>query len=667
MGIFGRGFGRGFAKGVARGISEKVQEDRAKRDAKVTRQQAFAEQMQLAAINRATEHDNRARENLNRFIEEFGGDASKGLAAYLAVGGTVDATDRYLEAYDATRFESDLEYSIEDKFKFDNIRLDDYAEVTPEQAFSAIRMEVPEVQPISIKDEGFLSKIGLGVDTLGTGIAEEVNAMFRPQTREEIPGLRGATFDPSGLKAQAEFAATMAAAGVDRGSSLEALKSAYGTYSDQLDKDLNAGYTGPGGTFSMMVPGTDDPLSGLAAENEYRPRFRNMQTNYLVRNIFNSDGTFVSNNARLAVEQLNINPELLAQVSTSLAESYQARLERAEQFGGGTTGEGGDGNGGVREIVTQEELLQQQRTDEERLKQIEEVKTNFDDYFSSLFEQELAATEGLNIAHLIGTMTEAGIPGDKQRLALARAAAYNLSIGKTSENMGVNLESYIADAPEETILPSINAAAIESLKADADAKGIALNPDGTAPNFNEITSPQSQRRWTRLYGASHNLDGSIKESLPVEELVQQIRDRGLDINDDGTVESRPSAQAGASWDRKYRATHTKDGKPRGVVTSVSSIEPETLYELLSSDQFRTPVMSDIVPDISENLEESIPELLAKGIESQYAYIRQLIAKSREQGTTISRDALVQHLVSVGGMEQEDAEAAASNEIPVQPV
>ena len=203
MGLFSGSFGTGLVTGLASSIDKSLQTAMDKRDKEMSRARSFWETRQAQKMDLADAHDRRAKKALDRLIDEFDGDVASGLAAYKAIGGSVDSVEGYITELDETR-KAGITYDIKQKFKFDNIDMNEFKELSREDALGSVRMEVPTLD-IKMSDTSGLSKIGLGLKDVGKGISEKVNEMIPPRTYQAVEGLEVATFDPSGLKTGVEF------------------------------------------------------------------------------------------------------------------------------------------------------------------------------------------------------------------------------------------------------------------------------------------------------------------------------------------------------------------------------------------------------------------------------------------------------------------------------
>ena len=212
-------FAKGLVKGLAGSIDRNLQMAISRRQDDVSRAKTFWMTRQAQKLDAADEHDRMAEKHLNRLINEFGGDVSKGLAAYKALGGDVDSVGKYIDDLDETG-QAGISYNIADKFKFDGVDLSQFADLSRKQALGAVSMEIKPLD-IQYTDTSGLSKIGLGLKDAGKDISASVNQLIPERDFAEVRALtdtlRG-KFDPSGLKAGVEFSmkqqqhrATMAA------------------------------------------------------------------------------------------------------------------------------------------------------------------------------------------------------------------------------------------------------------------------------------------------------------------------------------------------------------------------------------------------------------------------------------------------------------------------
>lgn len=198
-------FAKGLVKGLAGSIDRNLQMAMSRRQDDVSRAKTFWMTRQAQKLDAAEEHDRMAEKHLNRLINEFGGDVSKGLAAYKALGGDVDSVGKYLDEVDETR--KVTSYNLADKFKFDGIDLSQFADLSRKQALGAVSMEIKPLD-IQYTDTSGLSKIGLGLKDAGKDISASVNQLIPARDFTEVRNLTNSlkgTFDTSGLKAGIEF------------------------------------------------------------------------------------------------------------------------------------------------------------------------------------------------------------------------------------------------------------------------------------------------------------------------------------------------------------------------------------------------------------------------------------------------------------------------------
>lgn len=207
MGLFSGGFGSGLVEGLAEGVDQSLRNAMDKRDKELSRARTFWETRQAQKMDLADAHDERAGNALDKLINEFNGDAAKGLAAYEAIGGNVDDVENYLAQVQDTRNKLGS-YDITDKLNLDGIDLSQFADLSREQAFSSIRKEVGGVN-VQMEDSGLLSKIGFGKD-LGAEVSADVNELMPARKYDEITEFAAATLDRSGLVGTQEYAAQLA-------------------------------------------------------------------------------------------------------------------------------------------------------------------------------------------------------------------------------------------------------------------------------------------------------------------------------------------------------------------------------------------------------------------------------------------------------------------------
>ena len=336
-------FAKGLVKGLAGSIDRNLQMAISRRQDDVSRAKTFWMTRQAQKLDAADEHDRMAEKHLNRLINEFGGDVSKGLAAYKALGGDVDSVGKYIDDLDETR-QAGISYNIADKFKFDGVDLSQFADLSRKQALGAVSMEIKPLD-IQYTDTSGLSKIGLGLKDAGKDISASVNQLIPERDFAEVRALtdtlRG-KFDPSGLKAGVEFSmkqqqhrATMAAniPSLEKQLSQNILEIAKTTDSDKLKKlqdkqtllittiesvakakdpssgevsisvlsrsydnmldqtESSAGFTLSGGRPQIINPTTNVPAFDSEALEIYAPIKKAAEKRFIINNILNADQT----------------------------------------------------------------------------------------------------------------------------------------------------------------------------------------------------------------------------------------------------------------------------------------------------------------------------------------------------------------------------------------
>ena len=375
-------FAKGLVKGLAGSIDRNLQMAMSRRQDDVSRAKTFWMTRQAQKLDAADEHDRMAEKHLNRLINEFGGDVSKGLAAYKALGGDVDSVGKYIDDLDETR-QAGISYNIADKFKFDGVDLSQFADLSRKQALGAVSMEIKPLD-IQYTDTSGLSKIGLGLKDAGKDISASVNQLIPERDFAEVRALtdtlRG-KFDPSGLKAGVEFSmaqeqhrATLAAniptldkmisknlldimketdptklkklqenqtsiltlidkvsraKDTDDGEpSISILSSSYDNLMRQTES--NAGFdTAAGGT--IIDPTTNDTVFGADALKVYAPIREAAQKQFIINNILNEDQTAFRSKDAQAMSRLKGLSNLVDKI---LSEARQRReTEKALRLG----------------------------------------------------------------------------------------------------------------------------------------------------------------------------------------------------------------------------------------------------------------------------------------------------------------------------------------------
>ena len=184
MGLFSGSFGTGLASGLATGVDKSMQNALDAREKDMSRARTFWEGRQASKLDLAESKDERARKSYDRLVTEFGGSTVKALAAYKAMGGSPDEAEKYLAALDDTRME-DRDYNIEDYFKFNNIKIEDYADFTREKAYADIKTPVPAPDVVWTEGPSILTALGMGKDSVKTSatMAEQVESLLPSSER----------------------------------------------------------------------------------------------------------------------------------------------------------------------------------------------------------------------------------------------------------------------------------------------------------------------------------------------------------------------------------------------------------------------------------------------------------------------------------------------------
>ena len=203
MGLFSGSFGSGLVTGLATSVDKSLRDAMDKRDEEISRARQFWMTRQAQKMDLADEHDAQAEKLLTRMIDEMNGDVAKGLAAYKAAGGNNESVQSFFDSVDKTR-QAGIDYNINEKLTLDGINLEDYADLTKEQAIGSIRMEVKPID-IQMQDMSGLANIGLGMKDLGKGVSENINQLIPARERTAIEGLTGAILDRTGTIENIQF------------------------------------------------------------------------------------------------------------------------------------------------------------------------------------------------------------------------------------------------------------------------------------------------------------------------------------------------------------------------------------------------------------------------------------------------------------------------------
>lgn len=184
MGLFSGSFGTGLASGLATSVDKSMTDAMDKRDKDMTRTRSFWETRQAQKQDIAEEETKRAKKSYDRLVTEFGGSTVKALAAYKAIGGSADTVETYLARLDDSRV-ADRDYNINDMFKFDNIKLEDYADFTREQAYEDIKTSVSAPDITYKEAPSILTTLGFGRDekAVSKNIAEQVESLLPSSER----------------------------------------------------------------------------------------------------------------------------------------------------------------------------------------------------------------------------------------------------------------------------------------------------------------------------------------------------------------------------------------------------------------------------------------------------------------------------------------------------
>jgi len=184
MGLFSGSFGTGLASGLATSVDKSMTDAMDKRDKDMSRARSFWETRQAQKQDIAEDETKRAKKSYDRLVTEFGGSTVKALAAYKAIGGSADTVETYLARLDDNRM-ADRTYNINDMFKFDNIKLEDYADFTREQAYEDIKTSVSAPDITYKEAPSILTTLGFGRDekAVSKNLTEQVESLLPSSER----------------------------------------------------------------------------------------------------------------------------------------------------------------------------------------------------------------------------------------------------------------------------------------------------------------------------------------------------------------------------------------------------------------------------------------------------------------------------------------------------
>ena len=209
MGLFSGGFGTGLVEGLAEGVDQSLKNALEKRDKEMSAARQFWQTRQAQKMDLADAHDERAGNALDKLINEFNGDAAKGLAAYEAIGGNVDDVENYLAQVQDTRNKLGS-YDITEKLNLDGIDLEQFADLSRDAAYQSIRKGVAGVD-IDQTYTGPMARFLPGRnEDLGAAISSDINELMPARKYDEITEFAAATLDRAGLVGTQEYAAKLA-------------------------------------------------------------------------------------------------------------------------------------------------------------------------------------------------------------------------------------------------------------------------------------------------------------------------------------------------------------------------------------------------------------------------------------------------------------------------
>ena len=192
MGLFSGGFGTGLATGLATSVSESLTDAMDRREEELSKARVFWQTRQAQKQDQVDAENKRIEKAYKRITNEMGGDSAKGLAAYQAIGGTIDDVERYINVLNKTQ-EANMNYSLQDKLDFDGLSLGDYGDFTYDKGFDSIKSVVTAADVNYVEAPSLLTAIGLGQDTerVGKSLQQQVDQLI-PRSERTDAGIGAA-------------------------------------------------------------------------------------------------------------------------------------------------------------------------------------------------------------------------------------------------------------------------------------------------------------------------------------------------------------------------------------------------------------------------------------------------------------------------------------------
>tara|TARA_R110000822_G_scaffold34785_2_gene98541 strand:- start:1145 stop:2851 length:1707 start_codon:yes stop_codon:yes gene_type:complete len=228
------GFFQGLATGLAEGSTTAINKDMTRRQKQIDATINRIADRRERQLEKADVHDESVKEYYEEIAQEFEGDNVAALAAYNAMGGTLNSVKLIMDDYRQTKLSDPNTMSLSERLGQDGITYDKakFGNISFDDALESLYKDVPttEASDVQYQDTGLLSRLGLGKKDAGKSIAAQVNALIPGREAGEDYNISGATFDRTGM-----IASEVAKRELERGSMGE-LKAKY--FTDSTNQSL---------------------------------------------------------------------------------------------------------------------------------------------------------------------------------------------------------------------------------------------------------------------------------------------------------------------------------------------------------------------------------------------------------------------------------------------
>ena len=203
------GFFQGLATGLAEGSTTAINKDMTRRQKQIDATMNRIADRRERQLEKADVHDESVEEYYKEIANEFEGDNVAALAAYNAMGGTLNSVKLIMDDYRQTKLTDPTTMSLSERLGQDGITYDKakFGNISFDDALESLYKDVPttEASDVQYQDTGLLSRLGLGKKDAGKSIAAQVNALIPGREAGEDYNISGATFDRTGMLSQRLF------------------------------------------------------------------------------------------------------------------------------------------------------------------------------------------------------------------------------------------------------------------------------------------------------------------------------------------------------------------------------------------------------------------------------------------------------------------------------